>query len=295
MIGKTGQLARSILASVDHRNISIVCEGRPSLDLSLPENIEAMLRDVSPDIVINAAAYTDVDGAEKEPENAFRVNATGPENAALAAAALGLPIIHISTDYVFDGTKAGVYFEHDSVAPLGIYGQSKLKGERLLAAANPKHIILRTAWLFSPYGKNFVKTMLRLAQTRRELRVVDDQHGCPTYAPDLAAAILDLAQVLLTTERISDRWGIYHACGGGETTWYGFSREVFDQAQRLGLAFSEAQPITSKDFPTLASRPKNSTLSCEKLKTRFGICLPQWKTGVERCVLALAKDAERKV
>jgi dTDP-4-dehydrorhamnose reductase len=257
--------------------------GRPALDLCEPGTIEQALTDVRPDIVINTAAYTAVDKAESEPARAFALNRDGAGMLAAAAARRGIPIIHLSTDYVYDGLKPGPYVETDEPGPRSVYGHSKLDGERAVQAANPKHIILRTAWVFSPVGQNFVKTMLRLAGERDRVRVVGDQQGSPTYAPHLVAAILDVA-AQVTNGDGEDRWGVYHAAGAGTASWYDLACEVFKRSAALNGPAIPVDPIATADYPTAAARPANSRLDCSKLQRNFGVALPEWQSGVEACV-----------
>ncbi len=283
--GSEGQLARSLRALSPPRGTEIIAVGRPDLDLLVPSTIEAAFDAARPDLVVNAAAYTAVDKAESEPEAALAVNAAGAEALALQCATRSLPIIHVSTDYVFDGSKPSAYREADPVSPLGAYGRSKLEGERRVAAACPQHVILRTAWVFSPYGQNFVKTMLRLAESRPEISVVDDQIGSPTYAPHLAAAILEVARSLARPEAVT--WGIYHAAGSGEATWCGLAREALGVSERLGGPTATVRAITTAEYPTPARRPANSRLDCTRLKAAFGVEMPPWREGVETCVRQL--------
>jgi dTDP-4-dehydrorhamnose reductase len=282
--GWQGQVARGFVEAAPARADIVACAiGRPALDLCEPGTIEQALTDVRPDIVINTAAYTAVDKAESEPARAFALNRDGAGMLAAAAARRGIPIIHLSTDYVYDGLKPGPYVETDEPGPRSVYGHSKLDGERAVQAANPKHIILRTAWVFSPVGQNFVKTMLRLAGERDRVRVVGDQQGSPTYAPHLVAAILDVA-AQVTNGDGEDRWGVYHAAGAGTASWYDVACEVFKRsAARNGPAIP-VDPITTADYPTAAARPANSRLDCSKLQRNFGVALPEWQSGVEACV-----------
>ncbi|QKP78805.1 dTDP-4-dehydrorhamnose reductase [Methyloligella sp. GL2] len=294
VVGREGQLGRSLAeAAKTSSDIEVLALGRPDLDITKAETISAALDRFSPDIVVNAAAYTAVDKAESEAEQAYAVNAEGPRLLAELCAARNIPLVHISTDYVFDGSKDGFYAETDAVAPLGVYGESKLAGERKVAEANPKHIILRTAWVFSPYGGNFVKTMLRLAETRPELGIVDDQRGSPTYAPHLAEAILAMAAPIAEADASSDIWGIYHAGGAGETSWHGLAAEVFRRSAEHGGPAAATKPITTADYPTPAARPANSRLNSGKLAETFGVHLPDWHDGVAECVAALAAAPAR--
>jgi dTDP-4-dehydrorhamnose reductase len=240
--------------------------------------------------VVNAAAYTAVDKAESEPALAHAVNASGAEYVAKTCASHSIPIIHISTDYVFDGTKHDPYLEGDPTVPINVYGSTKLEGEQRVMRACERHLILRTAWVYSPWGTNFVKTMLRLATTRASIGVVEDQLGSPTYAPDLARILLSLA-IRVLRDPAARRWGIYHAVGKGETNWFGFAREVFRQAGEKGLPVAEVAGIAASAYPTPARRPANSRLNCDKLRLLFGLESPDWRLGVEECVARLAASA----
>jgi dTDP-4-dehydrorhamnose reductase len=282
--GKHGQVAHALAEVGVRSRAMIIPVGRPELNLAAPETIEPALRAVSPDIIVNAAAYTAVDQAEREPEIAAKINKDGAGAVAAAAEALRVPIIHLSTDYVFDGEKTGAYVEADPVAPASAYGASKLAGEQAVAAANSDHVILRTAWVYAPYGKNFVKTMLALAEIREEVRVVSDQHGCPTYAPDIADAIIGVAHNLLR-ERFDPRLrGIFHLAGTGETTWAGFAEAIFIFLAGKGLCRPILTPITSAEYPTPARRPANSRLNCAKLAGVHGIRLPHWSGSLATCL-----------
>ena len=291
VLGRQGQLARSLLEAGVAAGIQVQSVGRPEIDLAAFNAVSALVARVRPDLVVNAAAYTAVDKAESEPALTFAVNAAGAEHAAKACASHSIPIIHISTDYVFDGAKDTPYLESDPTAPINVYGRSKLEGEQRVTNACERHLILRTAWVYSPWGSNFVKTMLRLATTRQNIGVVEDQLGSPTYAPDLAGTILSLADRVLR-EPSARRWGIYHAVGSGDTNWSGFAREVFQQAREKGLPAAEVDTIASTAYPTPARRPPNSRLNCDKLRLSFGLALPDWQLGVADCVSRLAASAQ---
>ena len=282
--GTSGQLAQSLLELGLARGVDIIALRRPQLDLTIPSTIAVALADARPDIVVSAAAYTAVDKAEREPELAHRVNATGAGHVAAQCERLGIPVFHLSTDYVFGGTKSAPYVETDPTSPINVYGRSKLAGEEAVAKACQRHVILRTSWIHSPFGNNFVRTMLRLASTNEELRVVDDQLGCPTYAPDLAGVILGLAHRVERTPAGAPHWGTYHATGSGETTWCGFAREIFEVAAGSGLPKPVVHAIATADYPTPARRPANSRLDCGKLARTFGVQLPDWRDGARHCV-----------
>ena len=282
--GTAGQLAQSLLTAGLAAGVDVVALRRPQLDLTVPGTLRTALADVEPDIVVNAAAYTAVDKAETEEALAHKVNASGAGELAAVCARAGASLIHISTDYVFDGAGKRAYVESDSTAPINAYGRSKLAGEIAVAAASPRHLILRTSWIYSPYGTNFVRTMLRLGGERDTLGVVDDQLGCPTYAPHLADAILAIAAQVEGAAASDPRWGIYHAAGSGETTWCGFAREIFRTTKARGLRTPALNALTTSEFPTPARRPANSRLDCGKLAGTFGVRLPDWKDGTRACL-----------
>ena len=286
--GAQGQLARSLLAAAGAH--CVVAIGRPDLDITDIETVHRHIGAQTPDVVINCAAYTAVDKAESDADAAHRVNVIGAANVAAGCAVAQIPLVHISTDYVFDGRKPAPYVETDLTGPMGVYGRTKLAGEDAVAAANPRHLILRTAWVYSPYGHNFVRTMLRLAETRPELGVVDDQHGSPTYAPHLAEAILAIAPQIADAPAAAAVWGIYNAAGAGETTWCGLARDVFRRAAEAGAPVAKVNAITTADYPTPARRPANSRLDCSKLQATFGVTQPPWTSGVAACAAALLTD-----
>ncbi len=291
--GWHGQLARALVEiAPGEADVKALAVGRPALDLCEPASITRSMTDFGPDVVINTAAYTAVDKAESEPEAAFALNRDGARLLAEAAAKRGAAIIHVSTDYVFDGTKPAPYVEDDPTAPLGVYGHSKLEGENAVRSVNPRHAVVRTAWVHSPGGANFVRTMLRLAGERPRVRVVDDQIGSPTYAPHLARAILQLARNLSTASADDPRWGTYHAAGSGAVTWCGLAREVFRVSKTLGGPSAEVEAITTADYPTPARRPANSRLDCGKLRRLHAITLPDWEAGVAEGVNRLLAKGE---
>lgn len=288
VIGESGQLARSLAQAASGKGIALATAGRPKLDLLNADTVAAAIKDMRPSAVINAAAYTAVDKAETETDAAFAVNAQAVEVLALACAKADIPLLHISTDYVFAGSKSQPYVETDTVSPINAYGRSKLAGEELLRAAHRKHVILRTAWVYSPYGNNFLKTMLRVGATRREVTVVDDQRGNPTYAPHLATALIAVAQ-RVSSSNSDELWGTYHATGCGEATWCQFAQEIFDIGREHGLNLGNAVPITTSQYPTPARRPANSRLDNALLQQRFGVKLPDWRVGTRDCIAQLTK------
>lgn len=283
--GGSGQLATALAAA--HSPLSRHVVGRPAFDFDRPESVLDTLRAARPSIVINAAAYTAVDRAETEPDPAMRANRDGPGLLAEFCAQNEIPLIHVSTDYVFDGDKGSPYVETDPTNPTGVYGASKLAGEQAVLATCPRAIVLRTAWVYAPRGKNFVLTMLAAARKMSKLRVVADQRGNPTSADALARAILDLVA------RIEEGWrdefsGVYHAAGSGDTTWHGLAVATFEQAARHGMRRAEVEAITTADWPTPARRPADSRLDCTKLADVFGVRLPPWPESLGRAIDAVA-------
>ena len=282
--GREGQVVRSLCERAPLRGHEIIALGRPQLDLAgSPADIAAALEAASPDVIVSAAAYTAVDKAESEPEAAFAVNEGGARAIAGAAHQLDVPLIHLSTDYVFDGDKASPYVEEDSTGPTGVYGASKLAGEEAVIAAHNDSAVLRTAWVYSPFGANFVKTILRLAAERDTLRVVADQRGNPTNALDIADGILAVAEHLLNSDDPEQR-GIFHMTAAGEASWAEFAAAVFDFSRNAGGPAADVEPITSGDYPTPAKRPSNSRLDCSKLERAHGVRLPHWRSSLEPVV-----------
>ncbi|WP_159012453.1 dTDP-4-dehydrorhamnose reductase [Bradyrhizobium sp. S69] len=295
VIGGEGQVARSLreAAALD-KNIVFGYGARPEVDLLRLSSIEKALADFRPDVVINPAAYTAVDRAESEPDQAFAINRDGARAAAAAAAQQAAPVIHLSTDYVFDGKKQGAYIESDPVAPQGVYGRSKLGGELAVVEANPKHIVLRTSWVYSPFGSNFVRTMLRLAAERDRLRVVDDQLGCPTYAPDIAGAIIAIASQV-TGSRWNLRFaGVTHLAGPDTLSWCSFAKEIVRGAAERGGRSVPVDPISTSDYPTAALRPANSRLSTDRLNATFGIRLRPMRESLSDCLDCLLQPKRGK-
>ncbi len=285
--GRNGQVASALQEQI-LPGTDIVCLGRSDLDLTRPETLAAAFEKHAPRLVINAAAYTAVDQAETDREGAFALNATGAGALATEAAKRDIPILHLSTDYVYDGAKSAPYKEEDATAPLGVYGQSKLEGERLVAAANRQHLILRTAWVYSPFGKNFAKTMLRVAQQRPELGVVDDQIGNPTSAHDIASALIRLASNIFQAPTVP--WGVYHLTASGEASWADFAEEIFAASRAHGGPVDHVKRISTAEYPTPTRRPANSRLDCAKLEAAFGIRLPHWKDSTRACIARLVAE-----
>lgn len=279
--GGQGQLATSLRKLGGDR---VVIVGRPEFDLAKPETIAATLERVKPVLVVNAAAWTAVDLAETEIEGATAANETGPAELARLCAAQDIPLIHVSTDYVYAGDKGSPYVETDPVTPQTVYGRTKAAGEQAVLKAQPRSIVLRTAWVYSGHCKNFVRTMVNAGAKNTHLKVVGDQYGCPTNADDLARAILDIAHQVEAGWQ--DRFaGIYHACGRGETSWHGLAVAALEEATRHGQVMPvEVAAIRTEDWPTPAKRPHDSRLDCSKLETVFGVRLPEWRDGVARAI-----------
>jgi len=284
--GREGQLARA-LAAMKASDLDMVCLGRPELNISSRSSVDKAIWTFNPDVVVNTAAYTAVDKAESDQDAAYATNAIGAANVAAATAAVGIPVIHVSTDYVFSGDKPSPYVETDPVDPQSVYGASKLRGERLVVKSNPAHIIVRTAWVYSVWGHNFLKTMLRLAQTRDEVGVVADQRGNPTYAPELARGIVAAAQVALDAPR-SEHWsGIYHLAGTGDAVWADFAEAIFAASAAVGGPSARVKRIGTEDYKTPARRPMNSRLDCQKFQSVFNFSSRDWQTSTLECVAAL--------
>ena len=286
--GREGQLARSIAErAVNYPGLDIIFTSRSEADLSSSGSVAAAIAAVRPELVVNAAAYTAVDQAEEEPALAFRINAEGAGEAAAAARELGAAFIQLSTDYVFDGGASEPYREDAPTEPLSVYGRSKLAGEEAVRAANPNHLILRTSWVFSPFGRNFVRTMVSLAADEDVLAVVNDQHGCPTSALDLAKAILAIAG----RWQEGDRTGLgetYHLAGAGSTSWFDLASEVMAQCRRMGLPAADVRPITTAERRTKAVRPPYAVLDCSRIERDLGLRLPDWRQSVAETVERLA-------
>lgn len=279
--GKTGQVAVELQKHLAGLGELIVL-GRDVLDLSQPDQIRAQMRAHKPDLLIIAAAHTAVDQAENEPELAFAINAIAPGVFAEEAAALGIPLIHYSTDYVFDGRKPAPYTEDDATNPLGVYGKSKLAGELAIAASGAQHLILRTSWVYSTHGKNFLLTMQRLLQERSELRVVADQIGAPTWAGTIAQSTRTLIERWQSGDAAA--WGTYHLTASGETSWFGFTQAIAGHLTAQGKACATLEPIPASAYPTPAARPQNSRLDCSKLAREWGVAQPDWEAALSACL-----------
>ncbi len=288
--GCEGQVARALAERAPAFGVTLIAIGRPALDLEQPETIAPALAAAQPDAIVNAAAFTAVDLAESDEATANRVNATGAGEVAAAARQLGVPVIQISTDYVFDGALDRPYREDDPTGPISAYGRSKLAGEEAVAAATRDHAILRTAWVYSPFGKNFVRTMLRLGLERSEVGVVGDQFGSPTDAFAIADAVLAVARNLVSRPNEAALRGVFHMAAQGEASWAEVAESVFAEAQRAGRAPVRVSHIATSDYPTPARRPANSRLDGSKLALIHGISLPHWRGALAACVARLLTD-----
>jgi len=288
--GKHGQVALALRdAAKSRRNMEVCHVGRPDLDLQDEKTVLPALKRVSPDVIVAAAAYTAVDEAEKQPELAYSINASGSAYVAQAAAILSVPVIYISTDYVFDGSKKSFYTEDDQPSPINVYGHTKLAGERAIIASGGRNIIVRTSWVFSPYGKNFVRSMLKLAEDRKEVRVVADQKGTPTSARDIAEAVLTIAERFSEETNTGD---VFNVSCTGAATWAQLARRVFQTSCRLGGPSADVEEIASSEFPTLAVRPSNSCLDNSKFACRFGLTFPRWEQRADEVVKVLLAQQE---
>jgi len=280
VIGNKGMLGRDLQSRLQNAGYILKGLDIDELDITRSGHILPLFEPFGPNLVINCAAYTAVDKAESEPELAFAVNKDGPANLADACKKLKIPLIHISTDYVFDGNAKRPYREDDPVDPLGVYGESKWEGEESVRSRLKEHLIVRTSWLYGIHGTNFVKTILRLAREEEELKVVADQEGCPTWTGDLSDAIVAMADPL-SKDRSGTLWGTYHFCGSGTASWYDFARAIVQQAlKRESLRALHLTPIATADYPTPAKRPKWSVLDCTKIERVFGIRPKQWREGL---------------
>lgn len=290
--GRAGQVARAMGEAAAQAGVELIVLARPEFDLECPETIGALLEAAAPDVLVNAAAYTAVDKAEQDEDRAMALNAHAPGILAAAAARRALPFVHLSTDYVFDGTKTVPYHPTDDTAPLNAYGRSKRAGEGAVRAENPRHVIVRTSWVYDGTGRNFLTTMRALAATRPEIAVVSDQFGCPTFAPDLARGLIGIARAITGAREDDARFGTHHLAGAGDTSWAGFAAAIFDLARVNGVGVSgvgapRIRPIRTADYPTPATRPANSRLDCASTRAAFDVALPFWGEALARCLAAL--------
>lgn len=300
LTGVNGQVGHALLGLLSGQHASelyeVVAPTREQLDLTRADDIRRMVQSVQPDIIINPAAYTAVDKAETEPELAFAVNAMAPQVLAEEAANINAALIHFSTDYVYDGSKQSAYVESDTVNPLGVYGQSKLAGEQAIMQVGLPHLILRTSWVYGAYGKNFLKTILRLAAEREQLRIVADQFGAPTSSRSIAEGIVSL----LKRWEVADakQTGVYHYTNTGSTSWHGFACQIVQEYEALmrlhdlpalKAGVNQIAGITTADYPTPAARPANSRLDPSKLSDTFQLALPDWQTALKQVMLEVAQ------
>lgn len=288
MIGRQGQLAQSLGAM---GRSDVICIGRPDGDLADAAKLAALMEKIRPRIVINAGGFTKVDPAEAQAEEAFALNRDGPATLARLCETAGIPLIHISTDCVFDGRKNAPYTPADDTRPLNVYGHSKLEGEKAVAALCARHLVVRVSWVFSQYADNFVRTMLKLAAQRDEITVVDDQIGYPTYCPDIAVALLDMAEQALASG--FDGWGTYHLAGQEEIDRAHMAEAIFAESRSAGGPSAWVKGVPTASYPTPAERPLNARLDASKTADVFGLRLPDWKIGLKRSVPLLLAELER--
>lgn len=285
VLGAAGQVGRELCRAAWPAGTSITAVDRAEIEIADLDAVFVAIERERPDVVVNAAAYTAVDRAESEPDAAWAANCTGPANLAAACGEAAIPLIHLSTDYVFDGAKSGPYREVDPVNPLGVYGRSKDAGDRAIREALPEHVILRTAWVYSAHGHNFVKTMLRLGAERPVLRVVADQTGSPTSAADVAAAIREIVRRLKAGK---SGWGTYNFTGAGAVTWHGFAEAIFELAAPWRGPPPLVEAITTAEYPTPARRPANSVLDCARIGEVFGIAPRPWREALAEVIRELS-------
>ena len=291
LIGGTGQVGSEILALTKENNIECISPSSSILDITDVEQINNLVSDSKPlDFIINASAYTAVDKAEDEPELAYKINRDGPQYLAEACAQHNIPLLHISTDYVFDGTASIPYTEEMTIHPLSVYGASKAEGEQAIRDCLSEHIILRTAWVYGAHGNNFVKTMLRLGKDRPQLSVVSDQIGCPTAAADIAKTIIDIVEQM--ANKPDNRWGTYHYCSMDSTNWAEFARSIFAAAQNIEPNRPSVQvtSISTAEYPTKSARPAYSVLDCSKIEQSFAISPPLWLSSLQRYIHNILKN-----
>jgi dTDP-4-dehydrorhamnose reductase len=291
VIGRIGQVGHELARAAWPANLAPQFVEREQFDLAQPDAVRQAVAAIRPRIVINAAAYTAVDAAESDAAAAFAVNRDGPAALADSCREVGAALIHYSTDYVYDGAKPGPYREDDPIAPLSVYGASKAEGDAAIAQRLDRHVILRTSWVYSAIGHNFVRTMLRLGAERDELRIVDDQRGTPTAAADLARAAIHIAAAIDAGS--ATEFGTFHFCGGGApVSWYGFAGEIFRGAAERGLTVPRAvHPITTQEYPTPAARPRNSLLDCAKIARAYGLAATAWPVALSACLDELVGPA----
>lgn len=285
--GAGGQVGTEMTRRAPRHGLTALGLARADLDIADSDAVLRAVDGAGADVVVNCAAYTAVDTAESEPEQAAAINRDAPGHLARACAAAGIPLLHISTDYVFDGTKSGAWTEADPVAPLGVYGRTKEEGERAVREATDAHVILRTSWVFAGHGGNFVRTMLRVGAERDELRVVADQHGAPTYAGDIAEALIAIARRAVEPDA---PFGTYHYTARGATTWHGLAEEIFRRVEPRWGRHPTVHAIPTSDYPTPAKRPANSVLDCARVDAGFAPPRRDWREGLADALSELLED-----
>ncbi len=290
--GTQGQVVSALRERASSLGIHFAAVGRPALDLLNPDTILPALASVRPDVIVNAAGYTAVDQAEHDSADAFQINVAGANAVAEAAHVLGVPIIHLSTDYVFDGTKASPYNEDDAVCPLNVYGRTKAAGETAVATQTANYAILRTSWVYSPFGKNFIRTILRIAKDREHLDIVADQRGSPTSAFDIADGILTVARNLTARPDEAALRGVFHMTAAGDTTWASFATAAFAISLAAGGPSATVRYVSSAGYPQAAMRPANSCLDCSRIANIHGVRLPDWRRSLKLCVERILRSDE---
>ncbi len=293
VVGRRGMLGRDVVESLKNAGLTVAALDSTAIDITKRESVHSVLSRISaPRLLINCAAYTAVDKAESEPEAAFAVNRDGPANLAGECERRGLPLIHISTDYVFNGESERPYKEEDAADPLNVYGRSKWEGEEAIRSRLAEHIIVRTSWLYGSGGQNFVKTILRLGKEREELKVVSDQYGCPTWSFDLAGCLVRIAERTLLGSQDAPR-GSFHFCGEGVTSWHEFALAILDEARRRESSrIAVVSPVPGSSYPTVAVRPRYSALDCGKIEASFGIAPPPWRRSLARLMDRFYESSE---
>jgi dTDP-4-dehydrorhamnose reductase len=290
--GVNGQVVSALRERASSLGVDVIAVGRPLLDLSKTGTSLPALTAARPDAIVHAASYTAVDQAERELRLASQINVGGTGEVAAAASALDVPIVYLSTDYVFDGKKDKPYVEDDPTSPLNLYGLTKAAGEKTIAGWTLNHAILRVSWIYSPFGKNFVRTILNAAKSRDTLDIVADQHGTPCSAFDIADGIVGVVKNLVSRPDESALRGVFHMTATGETTWAGLGKAVFAASRAVGGPFATVRPVTSKEYPQVATRPANSRLDSSKLAWAHGVQLPEWGSSIRLCVERIVIEDE---
>lgn len=287
VIGGRGMLGKDLLVSLGRAGFEPICLDLAEVDITDVKSVDSCLAETVPDLAVNCAAYTAVDRAESERDLAFKVNAGGPANLADVCSARRIPLVHISTDYVFDGSSRRPYVEDDPPAPLGVYGASKWEGEQAVRQRLVEYLIVRTAWLYGVHGNNFVKTILKLASDREEIKVVADQYGCPTWTVSLADALTVVAREILRG-KARVLWGTYHFCGGGQTSWHEFAKAIVAEGRHYrAFRLKSVKAISTAEYPTPAPRPSWSVMDCGRIRKAFSIAQPEWLTALPAMIAEL--------